>query len=59
MATATPTVVHYPSGDGKPMAETWLHVRAIMWLHQALEDFFHESAGRVHRVGHLLVLGRG
>jgi Uma2 family endonuclease len=22
------------------MAETWLHVRAIMWLHQALEDFF-------------------
>jgi Uma2 family endonuclease len=24
------------------MAETWLHVRAIMWLHQALEDFFHD-----------------
>jgi Uma2 family endonuclease len=33
---------HYPSGDGKPMAETWLHIRAIMWLHQALEDFFHD-----------------
>ena len=41
MATAIPTVVHYPSGDGKPMAETWLHVRAIMWLHQALEDHFY------------------
>jgi Uma2 family endonuclease len=40
MATATPTVVHYPSGDARPIAETWLHVRAIMWLHQALEDFF-------------------
>ncbi len=40
MATATPAVIHYPSGDDKPMAETWLHVRAIMLLHQALEDFF-------------------
>lgn len=41
MAIATPTTaIQYPSGDGKPMAETWLHVRAIMLLHQALEDFF-------------------
>src|SRR5947209_11535850 len=32
--------IEYPSSDGQPMAETWLHVRAIMWLHQALEDFF-------------------
>lgn len=30
--------VHYPSGDGQPMAETPLHVRAIMLLFQALED---------------------
>lgn len=29
----------YPSGDGQPMAETPIHVRAIMLLHQALEDF--------------------
>jgi Uma2 family endonuclease len=36
----TPRAVEYPSGDGQPMAETWLHVRAIMLLHQALEDFF-------------------
>jgi len=43
MATGTPTVgIEYPSGDGKPMAETWLHIRAIMWLHQALEDFFRD-----------------
>jgi Uma2 family endonuclease len=41
MASGMPTTtVEYPSGDGKPIAETWLHVRAIMWLHQALEDFF-------------------
>jgi Uma2 family endonuclease len=37
--TKTPPI-EYPSGDGQPMAETWLHVQAIMWLHQALEDFF-------------------
>jgi Uma2 family endonuclease len=28
----------YPSGDGKPMAETFLHVKAIMLLFQAVED---------------------
>ena len=37
----SPTV-EYPSGDGLPTAETWLHVRAMMWLHQALEDFFRD-----------------
>jgi Uma2 family endonuclease len=43
MSTGTPTTeVFYPSGDGQPMAETWIHVRAIMWLHQALEDFFRD-----------------
>jgi Uma2 family endonuclease len=34
--------IEYPSSDGKPMAETWLHIRAIMLLHQALEDFFRD-----------------
>ena len=42
MSIAEPktTPIEYPSGDGKPTAETWLHVQAIMLLHQALEDFF-------------------
>ena len=30
--------VVYPSSDGAPVAETPLHVRAIMLLFQALED---------------------
>lgn len=34
--------VFYPSGDGQPMAETGIHVRAIELLHQALEDFFRD-----------------
>src|SRR5205809_5671428 len=34
----------YPSGDGEPMAETPIHVAAIMLLHQALEDFFKDRS---------------
>jgi Uma2 family endonuclease len=30
----------YPASDGKPMAETTIHVTAIILLLQALEDFF-------------------
>jgi Uma2 family endonuclease len=41
--TPTPTIeVDYPSSDGQPMAETPLHVNAIMLLHQAIEDFFQD-----------------
>lgn len=32
--------VYYPSSDGKPMAETHLHVLAIRFLMDALEDVF-------------------
>lgn len=35
-----PELDFYPSSDGEPMAETPIHVHAIMMLHQALEDFF-------------------
>lgn len=37
---SNPDLESYPSSDGQPMGETWLHVRAIMLLHQAMEDFF-------------------
>ena len=32
--------IFYPSSDGKPMGETGIHVRAMMHLHLALEEFF-------------------
>ena len=35
-----PKTIIYPSSDGKPMAETEMHVRAMMYLHLALEEFF-------------------
>jgi Uma2 family endonuclease len=44
MTGVTATAVVYPSSDGVPMAETTVHVAAIMLLHQALEDFFHGRA---------------
>lgn len=34
--------VGYPSSDGKPMAETGIHVMAILWLHAALMKFFRD-----------------
>jgi Uma2 family endonuclease len=34
--------VRYPSEDGQPMAETPIHVDAILLLYQALEDFFRD-----------------
>ena len=32
----------YPESDGKPMGETWYHVRAMLELHPVLEDFFRD-----------------
>jgi Uma2 family endonuclease len=35
--------VYYPSSDGKPMAETDIHVDALVLLRQALQDFENRS----------------
>ena len=40
--TLAPPEIHYPSGDGEPMAETHIHVQAIVHLNQAMEDFFRD-----------------
>src|SRR6516225_4308614 len=37
-AAAGQDKVEYPASDGQPMAETGIHVRAIMLLFQGLED---------------------
>lgn len=36
----TATEDRYPDSDGKPMAETGIHVLAIIWLHQMLRYHF-------------------
>lgn len=42
MAIAESTVprIEYPDSDGEPMAETPIHVEAIILLHQALQDYY-------------------
>jgi Uma2 family endonuclease len=49
MSILSPTLplaeeVFYPSSDGKPMAETTIHVRTIMLLLEALQDWFRGRA---------------
>ena len=36
--------VYYPSSDGKPMAETGIHVAALLMLYQLLLEFFKDRA---------------
>jgi Uma2 family endonuclease len=45
--------VDYPTTDGKPMAETQLHMRLMMALIEALQAFFHQR--RVYVWGNMLV----
>jgi len=35
--------IYYPSSDGEPIAETPTHVRCMVWLFEALEDFFRDQ----------------
>ncbi|HEY2909578.1 MAG TPA: Uma2 family endonuclease [Gemmataceae bacterium] len=39
-----PDLVQYPSSDGQPMGETWIHVKTIMMLTQAMEIFFEKRS---------------
>jgi Uma2 family endonuclease len=40
MATETTVEIDYPSSDGKPMAETQIHIRSIMSLYEQLLQFY-------------------
>jgi Uma2 family endonuclease len=35
--------VHYPESDGKPMGETEIHIREIMYLFQALDELLRNT----------------
>ncbi|HEX6901818.1 MAG TPA: Uma2 family endonuclease [Thermoanaerobaculia bacterium] len=38
MSRKSKTEIEYPTGDGKPLAETGFHVEVILYLYQALKD---------------------
>jgi Uma2 family endonuclease len=37
------TQIHYPESDGKPMGETDVHIDALIYLREALRDYFRDD----------------
>src|SRR5215475_7189396 len=45
--------IHYPETDGKPMAETDVHIDVLIYLREALRDHFRDDP-RVYVAGNML-----
>jgi len=54
VSTTATTQMHYPETDGKPMAETDVHIDALIYLREALKDHFRE-APQVYVAGNMLL----
>ena len=46
--------IHYPESDGKPMGETDLHIDALIYLREALKDYFRDEA-QVYVAGNMFL----
>jgi Uma2 family endonuclease len=55
MDTITTAVqpIHYPESDGKPMAETDVHIDVLIYLREALKDYFRDEP-QVYVAGNML-----
>jgi Uma2 family endonuclease len=51
--STTPKPFHYPETDGKPMAETDVHIDVLIYLREALRDHFRDDP-RVYVAGNML-----
>ena len=49
-----PLYIHYPESDGKPMAETDTHISQLIYLREALSDYFRDDPN-VYVAGNLFV----
>ncbi len=49
-----PITVDYPDSDGKPMAETDVHIQQLIYLREALSDYFRDDPN-VYVAGNLFV----
>ncbi len=49
-----PLYIHYPESDGKPMAETDTHIKLLIYLREALADYFRDDPS-VYVAGNLFV----
>lgn len=55
MTTATTEKqIHYPESDGKPMAETDVHIDALIYLREALKDYLRNEP-QVYVAGNMLL----
>jgi Uma2 family endonuclease len=52
--TTTATQIHYPESDGKPMGETDVHIDALIYLREALRDYFRDDA-QMYVAGNMLL----
>jgi Uma2 family endonuclease len=52
----SPTTIqmHYPESDGKPMGETDVHIDALIYLREALRDFFRADP-QIYVAGNMLL----
>jgi hypothetical protein len=41
--TTAATQIHYPESDGKPMGATDVHIDALIYLREALRDYFRDD----------------
>jgi Uma2 family endonuclease len=53
-STTATTQMHYPETDGKPMAETDVHIDTLIYLREALEDYFRD-APQIYVAGNVLL----
>jgi Uma2 family endonuclease len=52
--TTTATPISYPESDGKPMGETDVHIDAVIYLREALRDYFRDDP-QVYVAGNMLL----
>jgi Uma2 family endonuclease len=52
--TTTATQIHYPESDGKPMGETDVHIDALIYLREALRDYFRDDP-QMYVAGNMLL----
>jgi Uma2 family endonuclease len=52
--TTTATPIYYPESDGKPMGETDVHIDAVIYLREALRDYFRDDL-QVYVAGNMLL----
>jgi Uma2 family endonuclease len=52
--TTAATQVYYPESDGKPMGETDVHIDALIYLREALRDYFRDDP-QMYIAGNMLL----